>query len=390
MRPASWRFGLALACGVAAGCESPASGTADGAAPDAANPTAGWVSETSTDLYVNRCVRDPQASLERVVTDPSYVVAYRSGGDSCSEWAPTTADVLLHHQGIQRLVRGDHNYLIVTSSVHATSPGTYQPGFEIVSLGSTGGVTGALGSLAAVGQPPSSCADRVAGYLPDPGARDHAGGLQVTGAYAIVPFEDSAGLQVAGFRAASLEDPASSAWGPLVIRERGEVQHAGAAAMTRLGNGQFLALVFGFNSANVEVFTSTAPSLPLDGAADSAWQSRSEAPTLFGAHYQNLQLVTRCDGQLFVVGTAQNLAGEDSADLWQLELSPSYAPTFTLVASRHFVCSSQHTGGVRYCNFAAGAGVYVDGDGALLVYGVEHYNDAVPGTSVAVKVREFP
>jgi hypothetical protein len=33
--------------------------------------------------------------------------------------------------------------------------------------------------------------------------------------------------------------------------------------------------------------------------------------------------------------------------------------------------------------------VYVDGMGKLILYGIEHYNDGMPGTTRGVKVREF-
>ena len=85
------------------------------------------------------------------------------------------------------------------------------------------------------------------------------------------------------------------------------------------------------------------------------------------------------------------LYGDDWADLYQVTLdSITYEPTFEPVASRNFKCSTTNTGGDRYCDFNAGAGVYVDSSGRLTLYGVEHYNDAYPDTDYGVKVREFP
>jgi hypothetical protein len=65
-----------------------------------------------------------------------------------------------------------------------------------------------------------------------------------------------------------------------------------------------------------------------------------------------------------------------------------YKPEFNKVANVNLVCRSAHTGGERYCDFDAGAGTYVNGTGRVLIYGVEHWNDAVPG-GYGVKVREF-
>lgn len=380
------------ACGVAEqGPSDPSLGTPNvgdvGVLSQAATAYAAWVTTSTTDPYVNRCATDPVASIGSLGTNPTYVMGYRSGSDSCSVLAPTTGNGLVHHQGIQRLTRGGYNYLLVTTSVGSSA----DPGFEVVRLGSKSATTGALGQNVTPLQL-SSCSDAIVNYASDGSSpRDHAGGLQVSGEYAIVPFEHASDGYTAGFRTAALTDPTNPQWSPLALRTRGQTTNAGAATLTRLASGQFLAFLFGNDSDDVEVFLSSQTTLPGHGGTSSQWVSQASASTPFGsANYQNLQFVTRCDGQLYVAGTHKNTTGEDWVDLWRVDLNATYVPTFTKVANRHMYCSTSNTGNTRYCDFDAGAGIYVHGTGGLILYGVEHYNDGYPGTTRAVKVREFP
>ncbi|TXH77460.1 MAG: hypothetical protein E6Q88_01020 [Lysobacteraceae bacterium] len=351
---------------------------------DAATSYFGWVTTSTTDAYVNRCAVDPVNSISTLPTNPTYVMAYRSGSDTCSNFAPTTGNGMVHRQGIQRLTIGGQNYLLVTMS---TNNGV-RPGFEVIRLGSRTGTTGLLGGNVIPHQYPS-CADAVARYQADDTGRDHAGGFQVSGEYAIVPLERINDSMLAGFRTAQLSAPSTPSWSPMVTRQRSQTTNAGAAGMTRLSNGLFMAMVFGNNSDDVEVFVSSSTSLPGHNGSTSTWVSMASANTPFGGgNYQGLQLITKCDGQLYVAGTHKDI-NTDWVDLWRVDLNPSYVPTFVKVANRHMYCSTSNTGNTRYCDFQAGAGTYVNGTGGLHLYGVEHYNDGVSGTTRVVKVREF-
>lgn len=350
-------------------------------------PVRGWVTSDATDLSANRCAVDPTGDLSsRLSVDPPYVLAYSSGRTGCGVWAPTTGDGLTHHQGIQRMNMGGKNYFLVTSSAAA---GTFA-GFEVVELGSRSSTRAALGQNVSPGGTPP-CADRVVRYMDYPfTSRDHAGGLQAMGRYVAVPLENSDDTFAAGFRVADLAIPASPIWSPTTLRTRGQTANAGAASLARLADGTFVALIFGNDSDDVEVFVSSDASMPGFAPNTASWISVAQASTPGGFEaYQNVQFVTKCDGTLYVVGTHKNLSNSDWADLWRVDFSSSYAPSFTKVANRNMKCSTGNTGNVRYCDFQAGAGVYVSDAGRLAVYGVEHYNDAVPGTPNGVKVREF-
>lgn len=343
------------------------------------------ISTGSEDPYVNRCALNPLDDVAKLRQDPPYVEAYHSGASGNSAWAPTTGRGLVHRQGIQRRRDGASNYFLVSNS---TEDGV-RPGLELVALKTGDWHYEALGQTATPYTYPAA-GDHVLRYLAFPTPYyDHAGGFQVSGGFAIVPYEHSDDAYYAGFLVADLRTPAAPGWIGSAMRQRGSRTNAGAAAMTRLNDGRFLALVFGDDAEDVEVFLSTRASLP-GTAADSSWNSVAAAATPPGFEaYQNLQLVTACDGRLFVAGTHKNGASEDWLDLWQLRFSYTLSPSFSKVANRHLKCSSATTASRRYCDFDAGAGVYVSQSGSLLLYGIEHYNDAYPFDGSAVKVREF-
>lgn len=56
-------------------------------------------------------------------------------------------------------------------------------------------------------------------------------------------------------------------------------------------------------------------------------------------------------------------------------------PVFTKPANFNAKCFSSQSGATRYCDFAVGAGVYVDDQGQLMPYGVEHDKDGYPGST---------
>src|SRR5262245_57762877 len=276
----------------------------------------GYVTTASDDPYVNRCAVDPAGDLDRLADDPAYVMAYSSGRSGCGVDAPSPADgSLRHHQGIQRLHRAGRDYLLVTDSVHAGHG--FGPGFELVEMGSRTSGGFALGSGGVTTTAPPSCNDRVVRYLDTrSGSYDHAGGLQVSGAYAVVPFESTSNLAVAGFRLVNLGDPGAPVWGETAMRRRGKFWDAGTASLTRLADSRFLLLISGNDADEMEVLTTDGPVLCV---GSSCWKSRASITTPFGAAaYQNIQIVNACDGALYLLGTYNNGAGEDRADLWQM------------------------------------------------------------------------
>jgi hypothetical protein len=96
-----------------------------------------------------------------------------------------------------------------------------------------------------------------------------------------------------------------------------------------------------------------------------------------------MTLVTQCDGALFLVGTLNTALpppslGSDVVQWYRLSNGPDGGPLFTAAGTRQFEC--------RKCNFGAGAGLYIDPAGALLLYSVEHSNR---GPEESVQFEEF-
>lgn len=349
-------------------------------------PVRGWVTASTWEPYANRCVVDPVGSLRSLQADPAYVMGYRSGADSDSVWAPTTGNGLTHRQGIQRINRAGRNFLAVSSSTGAGWPA----GLELISLNSRGDTLGAMGGNVQPFQL-SPAGDSIRAYLGDSSTRNHASGFQINGEFAVLPLEAENDSVTAGFRIARLSDPSNPSWAGLVPRTNSHVTDAGAAGLVRLQSGRFMALVFGHDSSNVDTFISSLPEMPGFSDYGSEWEAVSSATTPFGSSaYQSIQILTGCDGQFYIVGTHRHWTSEnDWADLWRMDVTDLYEPVFTKLANFNAKCRTTNTGGTRYCDFAAGAGVYVDGQGQLQLYGVEHYNDGYPGTARMVKVREF-
>lgn len=384
--------------------------------------TPGYVTTSSTDDEANRCAEEPEEDFDNdLIADPDYIVTYNSGVitecGNMTDIAPYIDDEfeegeLYHRQSIQRIYRDSENYLVVSQSVQ-DPPYAWRAGFEVVRMNAHDGPY----DLGSAGVTPTSdfpgapkCGDHIVNYFqfPEPPDMDfpeemtHAGGLQVNGRYVAVPFEDPDDGDTAGFMTVDLDDPTAPAQGPIVSREDGVLEDAGNVALTKTNDEHFMVMVFGNDSSEVEVFVSAGTSMP---TVASDWDSMDAFPCPFGPvvfgdclapAYQNVQFVTDCSGLLYVVATHKDGSGDDWADLWKVtfEDAMTYEPTFELIEpQRNMICSSSNTANERFCDFDAGAGPYVDPDGELILYGVEHFNDFPLDGSPAnrgVKVREFP
>jgi hypothetical protein len=383
---------LAAFCASAVGCDD---------APDArqGEPEVAWqVVTASDDPFVNRCAVDPIGDLERRIDpDPPYVLGYRSGkATTCA--GSVAAPYIVgdpddnHRQSIQRIHRGQSNYLLVSQSL--PPGGEWSPGFEVIEMGAHGGDGGALGSGGVTPSSGPDCADHVVRYHqhPSPGRR-HAGGIQASGRFAVVALEDSGDEVPAAFFTVDLADPAAPVDGPEVLRQSGSTTNGGAAGLARLADGRFLVMLFGRHSWEVEVFLSSDQRMP---DSPVGWSSRGAWDAPFGLRapkYQNVQLVTACgDGALYALASEQSDDGDELADLWRVSVdAATYRPTFHLAVRAVMECCTKNTGDLRFCDFDAGAGAYVDPTGHLILYGVESYNEFSAGAEdTGVAVREFP
>ena len=321
-------------------------------------------------------------------------------GDTLGFRLNDASDVsLFHHwQGIQRLGALGGRYLAVSRSVEDENAL-----FVVVEMGSRDADGARFRSNRLVpnqetDDTPPFLEDGVIVQVPRLPEFHHAGGMQALGNFLAVGVERAdvrhpvtheiiePGASRALFY--DLSDPRSPRKLDTEIDHTDLANAAGALIMGRLLDGRILVGIGRGDSAVIDFYVSGGTEL--EGAVFAHFDtwSKGELRTDIGdddfGDYQSVNLITQCDGTLFLVGTHQNgFSGEDFADTFRLENGTGDEVVITKVARRHLVCDDI---GEQQCNLDAAGGVYLDPEGHILVYGTEHDNDG-PGGSV--KFREF-
>jgi len=325
----------------------------------------------------NPCAANVVDSMNRLRTHGD-TLGYRMNGAA-------DVDAFHHWQGVQRLMTHGGRYLAISRSVEDADVG-----FVVVEMGSRDGTGARLrsnrlqpGVRSVLTAPPAE--DGVVVEVPRDPEFHHAGGIQALGNFLALPVESSEASRVLFY---DMTDPLAPR------RMATEVDHtpfgtaAGAALVARLADDRILLGIGRGDSTVLDFYVSTGSDLETAGFEHfDSWsrdESHSDLPDGDGnfAAYQSINLITQCDGTLFLVGTHENTQiglGADFADTFRLENGPGDDVVITKVARRHLTCDGQ-------CNLDAAGGVYLDPEGHILVYGTEHDNDG-PGGSV--KFSEF-
>jgi hypothetical protein len=332
----------------------------------------------------NRCVPDAVGAVNGL-RDHGDVLGFFPIGDPVTQFN--------HWQGIQRLPAAGGRHLAVSHS------GTTKA-FTVVELGSrdTGGARFRSNRLVADLSYPATSPSSADRAITDAWFSDmdytHSGGMQASGNLLAVSLESSptgARGRVAFYDLSSPSSPLR-----LPVSQVGTSEQAGTASLAKLADGRFLLILGRANANDLEFYRSTGTDLRSPAAGFEPldeWNERELLSAIgdweFG-NYQNLNLVTQCDGTLFLAGTHQNtINGEDWVDLYRVAEQGGQA-VITKVARKHLYCGypspGYDSGTNRQCNLDAAGGLYVDPWGQLLVYGTEHDNDG-PGGSV--KMMEF-
>ncbi|MDR4495175.1 MAG: hypothetical protein R3B74_12270 [Nitrospirales bacterium] len=329
----------------------------------------------------NPCLRDVRAEFLKVRTHGDKLGfhhtqtpgAYSQPGHS-------------HYQGIQRFGK----FLAVSGSAS-------QAGEILIIDMSTRPTTGRFRSnRLSSDTPPAN--DRVVKVIEASRTLTHAGGFQVVGDILVVGMEGGNISEVVFY---NIKDPGNPQELYRIPRSGtiggfSEKPSAGATALVKRPDGKFVLIVGRSDSNVLDVYLSQATNLLTNTFqhADSWHERELQGMDREFGNYQNINLIRQCDGQLFFVGLHKNLGvggvirgGEDWADLFKLELlqlgqtgNPGFVghhTVITKVANRHMYCQN-------ICDFDAGAGVYVDTNGELFIYGVEHWRH-----SGVVRVNEF-
>ena len=292
---------------------------------------------------INRCVPDVSqaiAGLDRRGTTRGF----RYAG------LPALDGLFRHFQGITRLAREDGTWLAVSRS-------------------------GSPNAVALVGP------DGVVSEISAPAGITHAGGIQALGSVLAVPYEHKQGhSKVVLYDVADPTHPRI-----IYVLDRADVPapsapgHASAVAIGRLADGRLLLMVGVRSSKVMDVYLSNQAELDQPGLRFD------RVATLVNAvegHFQSQNLVTQCDGTLFLVGAYNRgfpgpRLGSDMLR-WYRVAAVDGAIELVAAGKRKVTCV--------HCNFGAAAGVYVAPGGELLLYGIEHRDT---GPNRTVRYEEF-
>jgi hypothetical protein len=162
------------------------------------------------------------------------------------------------------------------------------------------------------------------------------------------------------------------------VRPPSDPGQAAEVALARLADGRYL-LVLGVHSSKLlDIYVSRGRALT--DSATIGWERVFVKKGGLVRGFQQIALLTQCDGRLFLVGTHNTALpppnlGHNHAEWYELEREGS-GIRFIMRGTGRFIC-------VR-CNFGAGGGLYLDPLRRVYVYGVER-GAGGPGGSVSVE-----
>jgi hypothetical protein len=310
------------------------------ATPGPADPGV-WRGLVSTSYApaLNRCVPNVNSAINALNARGTASGFHYAG-------TPALDGLFRHFQGITRLPHSGGTWLAVSRSGSAQAVAIVGPNGVVSEITAPEGLT-------------------------------HAGGIQALGEILAVPYEHKGG------RSAVLLYDVTDASHPRVIYEldRSEVPapseagHASAVALTRLADGR-VAMIVGVHSSKVlDLYVSNQSDLAAPGLEFNLVATLANAVE---GRFQSQNLVTQCDGSLFLIGTYNNgfpgpRLGADMIRWYRLSQNASGAVQLEAQGKRKVTCT--------YCNFGAAAGVYVAPAGDLMLYGIEH-RDTGPNRTV--------
>ena len=332
----------------------------------------GYVSERWGAYDVNRCVPDVSRGLT-ALESPGDLLGFRlqrrQGFNRLSS----------HWQGVLRLSAGGGDWLALTRSGAPV-------GFVLVRMGSrqVDGLAWRSNrpgpAWAPRGLPPPA-EDTEVQTLPPPSGFEHGGGLGAVGRILAVPYEGGHGSVIALY---DMSDPSHPrllhAFDRFGVARPSSPEAASAVGITKLADGRYLMVVGAFSSKVLDFYLSEGTTLLADQIA-FRWIQTLRGAVAGG--FQNLSLITQCDGAIFLVGTHNTslpppALGRDFVRWYRLSSGAGGGVAIQAAGSRHMDCSR--------CNFAAAAGLYVDPAGRLILYATEH---GASGPGGSVEFEEF-
>lgn len=278
-----------------------------------------------------------------------------------------------HIQGIQRIGR----HLIVSGGIKT---GIRRSQLILIEMGTrpTNGPW-ALPEYGHYKDPPP--ADKIAKVVDIDFDKWHAGGIQAMGEVLAVPiYNGQPGSEIRYFDLSDLGN------GPIEIvniRLRKDDMRAKAAALTRLPNDSLVTMLW--DDEDLDFHFSLSADIRNGFQMNHTRVHKTEVEGGFQpgggeiisgmGTYQNLNLVVDTDGNVYFVSTRNSqkasptLPGRDLADLYRISWPNGHhaPPHIVFQTQKHMFCYNQQ------CNFGAGAGIYVDDQSHLFLYGAAHW-----------------
>jgi hypothetical protein len=299
------------------------------------------------------CIRDVPGTLAAVERRGRVLGFHLAGTDPVGGYRR-------HWQGIQRTDFGETRHLFVSRSGSGTA-------VLVIRLGSHEEMGDRLGTDSIATTPPEE--DRVVAQIPFDSGFSHAGGLSLVGSVLAVPMDGNRRSKVAFFDVSDPEAP----------RRVGELNHsdagapsspgqASAVAMIRLADGHYL-LVLGVHSSKLLEFHRSRTTSLQDPAL--AFERLGIVQGLDVGGFQNLTLLSQCDGAVFLVGTHNTgvpppSRGRDHMHWYRLTPGPGGMPRLKESGELWLHC--------EYCSLGAAAGLFVTRERGVLVYATEFWS----------------
>ncbi len=193
----------------------------------------------------------------------------------------------------------------------------------------------------------------------------HAGGFQIFQNYMAVGIEDNDAKNKSKVCVYDISNPENPSVNPVAVIERaGEPKRstAGCVGMTKY-NHKILLAVGDWDTKNIDFYSCKSGEFPkghfelfhsinTESISKENWIDDKWLP------YQNINLFSTVEDELYLVGLGQNNKNENVADLYELKEDGAGKFSITKTASKTFNCENE-------VSFKAGAGVVIDINGRL-------------------------
>ncbi|UCC77453.1 MAG: hypothetical protein JSW37_03585 [Anaerolineales bacterium] len=371
----------------------------------------------------NRCANNVVAAFNSLSTSGD-ILGFHLAGQPDPQY-PLLSLFHNHWQGVQRLMAGNGQYMVVSLDAAPRYAWDKWSVLETVAMASrnqTGGRyrSNRLRVQTDIEGTAPIASDRAVNTTWIVDWADHPGSIQAMGDFVFVGASHWIHLYDFGNPEAPVHigPPASEQWywdGVGAILERPE-KSGSSSAVAQLWDGRYLLVVANSDAKDLDFYVSEHPySLQQQGTYPNFVHRQevlrsqvSRGPDWSTFKYdwdtfQNISLVTECGtGKLYLIATA-NLDmtadcspmvlglpckpdGQDWASLYEVQLRSGHI-VVEKVAEHWFVCGYR---GETYCNFDAAAGAYVDPQGQLILYATEHASDGPLNTVKFMEFRPMP